>query len=152
MSRRKKPKPASKQPTVKFNIMAQTWRRVAVACRKDGFDKIADSIANSLEDERFMGVVRRLLDLGVDPVAKGESEKGPLTGMSFCLTGKLFEPRARIQELIRAAGGEVHSAVKKGTGYLVTGEKVGKSKIEKARAAGTEVIDEETLMGMIPDE
>ncbi len=115
-------------------------------------DKMADSVASSLEDERFMGVVKRLLDLGVDPVARGESEKGSLTGMSFCLTGKLFEPRARIQERIRAAGGEVHSAVKKGTGYLVTGEKVGKSKIEKARAAGTEVIDEETLMGMILDE
>jgi DNA ligase (NAD+) len=112
-------------------------------------DKIADSIANSLEDERFMGVVKRLLDLGVDPVARAESEKGSLTGMSFCLTGKLFEPRARIQERIRAAGGEVHSAVKKGTGYLVAGEKVGKSKIEKARAGGTEVIDEETLMKMI---
>ena len=115
-------------------------------------DKMADSVASSLEDERFMGVVKRLLDLGVDPVARGESEKGSLTGMSFCLTGKLFEPRARIQERIRAAGGEVHSVVKKGTGYLVTGEKVGKSKIEKARAAGTEVIDEETLMGMILDE
>lgn len=112
-------------------------------------DKIADSIANSLEDERFMGVVKRLLDLGVDPVARGESEKGSLFGMSFCLTGKLFEPRARIQERIRAAGGEVHSAVKKGTGYLVTGEKVGKSKIQKARDAGTEIIDEETLMGMM---
>jgi len=112
-------------------------------------EKMADSVARSLEDERFVGVLRKFLELGIDPVFVAEEASGSLAGMSFCITGKLARPRTAIQDEIRAAGGEVHSAVKKGTTYLVIGEKVGKTKIDKAKALGTEVIDETALERMM---
>jgi DNA ligase (NAD+) len=108
--------------------------------------KIAQSVAEALGDERFMAVVRRLLDLGLDPAAKPAAPStGPLAGRSFCVTGTLSRPRAQVHEEIRAAGGEVHDGVRKGTTYLVTGDKVGKAKIDKARAQGVLVIDEAGL-------
>lgn len=50
---------------------------------------------------------------------------------------------------ILARGGEVHSAVKKGTTYLVAGDKVGKAKLEAASKKGAEVIDEDRLRELL---
>ena len=52
---------------------------------------------------------------------------------------------------IRAAGGEVHDRVGKGTTYLVAGDKVGKSKLTAAEKRGTKVIDEAGLEKLIAD-
>jgi DNA ligase (NAD+) len=113
-------------------------------------EKIADSVALALEDERFTGVVDKLLELGIDSQAAGSGRvEGPLAGKSFCVTGKLSRPRMQIHERIRTAGGEVHKVVKRGTTYLVIGDKVGKTKIDKARKLGTEVISEAQLDAML---
>ncbi|MCA9581033.1 MAG: hypothetical protein KC416_04520, partial [Myxococcales bacterium] len=66
-------------------------------------------------------------------------------GKSFCVTGVLSKPRDVIHGWIRDAGGDVHTTVKKGTTYLVAGEKVGASKITAAEKKGTIVIDEGAL-------
>jgi hypothetical protein len=50
--KRNKPKPENKQPTVKFCLMFQTWFRIGAACRKDGFDAIADSITRHIAGRR----------------------------------------------------------------------------------------------------
>ncbi len=116
-------------------------------------DKIADSVASALEDARFMAVVRKLLDLGINPTAKRRDPAGgALEGLSFCVTGTLSRSRPEIHERIKAAGGEVHKSVGKKTRYLVAGDKVGRTKIAKAEASGAEVIDEETLRAMMGEE
>ena len=111
-------------------------------------EKIAASIADALADERFVAVLRELVALGIDPPAEGAAS-GPLAGRSFCITGALSQPRHAVQERIRAAGGEIHTAVKRGTGFLVAGADVGKTKLDKARALGTAVIDEAALARLI---
>jgi DNA ligase (NAD+) len=112
--------------------------------------KIAESVAASLKDEHFVGVLKKFLELGIDPVARLETgSPGALQGKSFCVTGKLGRPRNEIHESIKQAGGEIHSAVKKGTTYLVTGNAVGQTKIKQAQAKGTLVIDEAGLGSML---
>ncbi len=107
---------------------------------------IADAVAEALADARFMAVVRKFLSAGIDPVAEPSGAPGgPLAGSSVCVTGTLSRPRARIHEAIRTAGGEVHTAVRQGTTYLVAGEKVGRAKLDKARTLGTRVISEAEL-------
>ena len=51
--------------------------------------------------------------------------------------------------MIEFAGGIVQSAVTSKTRYLIAGENVGATKTEKARALGTEVIDEAKLIELL---
>ena len=56
--------------------------------------------------------------------------------------------REQASERIEAAGGKVTGSVSKKTDYLVAGADPG-SKLAKANEVGTEVIDEERLIGLI---
>jgi DNA ligase (NAD+) len=109
--------------------------------------KIAESVAAWLLEPANRELGEKLLRLGVraEQPAPAAPRQGPLTGSSFCATGVLSRPREQIHEAIRAAGGEIHDTVKKGTTYLVVGEKVGATKLDAARKRGTRVLDEAEL-------
>jgi DNA ligase (NAD+) len=112
--------------------------------------KIASSVAAYIADPTQRATLERLLELGVQAQTKRlEKVTGPLTGKSFCVTGTLSEPRENIHAAILARGGEVHTAVKKGTTYLVAGDKVGKAKLDAAIKRGAEVIDEDRLRALL---
>lgn len=94
----------------------------------------------------------RLAALGIDPVSERPAAvrtDGPLAGAGCVLTGSLSRPRGEFAALIEAAGGVVQSAVTSKTRYLIAGANVGATKTEKARALGTEVIDEARLMELL---
>ena len=94
----------------------------------------------------------RMAELGIDPVREEEAPvaaTGPLAGMGCVLTGTLSRPRGEYAEMIRRAGGVVQSSVTSKTRYLIAGENVGATKTEKARALGTEVIDEARLLELL---
>uniref|UniRef100_A0A6C0JQQ5 DNA ligase (NAD(+)) n=1 Tax=viral metagenome TaxID=1070528 RepID=A0A6C0JQQ5_9ZZZZ len=75
---------------------------------------------------------------------------GALTGMSVCFTGKLSMPRKEFEALVKTNGGTCKAGVTKGLTYLVTDDPdSGTSKNEKARALDVQVIDEETLLGLM---
>ncbi len=96
--------------------------------------------------------LRRLHDLGISPAGTPKSAtpaSGPLSGVTFVLTGTLSQPRSDYAARIEKAGGVVQSAVSSKTRYLVAGDNVGARKTEKARALGTEVIDERRLLEML---
>ena len=65
------------------------------------------------------------------------------------LTGTLSRPRGEYAELIRRAGGVVQGAVTSNTRYLIAGANTGATKTAKARALGTEVIDETKLVELL---
>jgi DNA ligase (NAD+) len=115
--------------------------------------KIVDSLSAYFEAPEQRAVAEKLLALGVvaeEPTRAAAVERsGPLSGMSFCVTGVLARPREVVHETIRAAGGEIHDRVKKGTTYLVAGEKVGDAKRKAAQKHGTQVIDEPELERML---
>ncbi len=113
--------------------------------------KIAESVAAWVRDPDSRSLVERLLAAGVVAVQpKIEvAAAGPLSGQSVCVTGVLSRRREDIHADIRAAGGDVHDTVKKGTVYLLAGEKVGKSKLDAAKKHGTKVIDERALDSLL---
>jgi DNA ligase (NAD+) len=118
--------------------------------------KIAESVKSFFADEVQRATVERLLALGVvanQPERSAEeigaAASGPLAGKSFCVTGTLSRPREEIHALIRAAGGEVHDSVRKGTTFLVAGAKVGQSKLTAAEKRGTKVLTEDELAAML---
>ena len=74
---------------------------------------------------------------------------GPLTGMTFVLTGTLPTlAREEAKQKIEAAGGKVVGSVSRKTTHLLAGEEAG-SKLEKAKELGVLVIDEAMLLEMI---
>ena len=98
------------------------------------------------------GYLERLLALGIDPVAQekaASATNGPLSGMTFVLTGTLSRPRSEIADQIKAAGGTVQESVTKHTRFLVAGDNVGATKISKARSLGTGVLDEAGLAALL---
>jgi len=113
--------------------------------------KLVESVRAYLSDAQSHALLERLLALGVSrpmPVAVPAAE-GPLTGSSFCVTGVLTRRREDVHADIRAHGGEVHDKIKQGTTYLVTGEKVGKAKLDAAKKFGTQVLTEAELTAML---
>ncbi len=113
--------------------------------------KIAQSVTRFFAEPANREVAGRLLALGVraEQPAPPPVEGGRLAGKSFCVTGTLSQSREEIQALIRAAGGEVHDSVRKGTTYLVAGEKVGQTKLAAAEKRGTKVLDEAALRALL---
>jgi DNA ligase (NAD+) len=124
---------------------------VAHASAIAGFGpKLVESARAFLADPVKRRLLERLRDLGVSrPQPRAVLSEGPLSGSSFCVTGVLTRRREDVHADIRARGGEVHDKIKQGTTYLVTGEKVGKSKLDAAKKLGTKILTEAELMQML---
>lgn len=109
---------------------------------------VAESIAAWFADEDNTALLQKFDDLGVKP--HFERKTGKLTGQSFVITGTLEGMgRDEAAARIRALGGTFQSSVAKDTTYLVTGGKVGASKLKKATEYGTEIIDESGLLKLL---
>lgn len=112
----------------------------------------ARAVLGFFDSEYGKSYLARLLALGIDPkraVAEEKAKEGPLVGVGCVLTGSLSRPRSEYAKLIELAGGVVQSSVTGKTRYLVAGANVGATKTEKAKALGTEVIDEEKLKELL---
>ena len=112
----------------------------------------AESIVTWFQDEKNRALVAELRELGLRFVA-GEEERpveGPLTGKTYVVTGTLERwSREEAKAALEAKGAKVSDSVSKKTTGLVVGESPG-SKLEKARRAGVEILDEaafEKLLG-----
>src|SRR5262249_47660113 len=94
--------------------------------------KMGESVVLWLTEPQNHGPLPKLGDrnVGRDQPLPEVAAGGKLAGQSFCVTGVLSRKREEVHAMIRAAGGEVHDTVKAGTTFLVTGDKVGKSKLD----------------------
>jgi DNA ligase (NAD+) len=115
--------------------------------------KVAESIFAFFREPHNRHLVERLktANLVFEHTVRQRKE-GPLTGMTFVLTGSL--PRMTREEAkskIEAAGGKVAAGVSKKTNWVVAGDDAG-SKLEKARSLNVPVIGEEELVAMLADD
>jgi DNA ligase (NAD+) len=109
---------------------------------------VAESVAAWFADEDNEQLLEKFEKLGVHP--HFERKTGALTGQNFVITGSLETMgRDEAAEKIRNLGGTFQSSVAKDTTYLVAGGKVGASKLKKAEAYGTKVIDEAALLKLL---
>ena len=112
---------------------------------------VAHHVHTFFRQPHNLAVINKLSEAGVDwpegPPAP-MAEDLPLAGLTFVLTGALSEPRDRIKERLSALGAKVAGSVSKKTDYVVAGEDAG-SKLDKARALGIGVLDEDGLKQLI---
>jgi DNA ligase (NAD+) len=93
------------------------------------------------------GIVDKLVMLGVKIKAKVH---GNLNGKSFCFTGASSRPRTELENLVKAAGGDVKSSVGKKLTYLVMADANStSSKAQAARKNGTVCLSEADFMKMV---
>ncbi len=109
---------------------------------------VAESLLAWFADEDNLALLQKFTDLGVKPFY--EKKSGKLNGMNFVVTGSLESMgRDEAAEKIRALGGTFQTSVAKDTTYLVAGGKVGASKLKKAEAYGTKIIDEPAFLELL---
>jgi DNA ligase (NAD+) len=114
---------------------------------------MAKTVHETLAEGRTRELIERLRGYGLRMEEEGPAPpaEGPLAGKTVVLTGtmpNLTRPEATAR--IEAAGGKVTGSVSKKTDYLVAGADPG-SKLTKAQELGTEVLDEEGLLALLPD-
>ena len=113
---------------------------------------IAEAIVDWFSRERNRKVLEKLKAAGVWPVGMGgqpSASSGPLSGMTFVVTGTLAGfSREGVKEFIEQHGGKVIDSVSRKTSALVLGEAPG-SKFQKAQELGVKVIGEEELRKMV---
>lgn len=108
---------------------------------------VAESIQGWLSDESNIRLLDKFAQLGVHPVPVQAG--GSLTGISFVITGALSVSRDELANQIRLRGGNFQTGVGKSTDYLVAGQRVGSSKLAKAKQLGVKVISEAQLMEIL---
>lgn len=115
----------------------------------EGIGKVvAESILAWFADEDNEALLTKFKDLGVRPVYSKKT--GTLSGKHFVVTGTLESmSRDEAADRIRAKGGIFQTSVAKDTDYLVAGGKVGASKLAKAKAYGTTVVDEAAFLMLL---
>lgn len=109
---------------------------------------VAESIIAWFADPDNEALLEKFARLGVRPHFSLVS--GKLAGVNIVITGSLeIMSRDEAADKIRSLGGTFQTSVAKDTTYLVTGGKVGESKLKKARAYGTKVIKEKEFLELL---
>jgi DNA ligase (NAD+) len=112
-------------------------------------DVVAESIVAWFADEDNVKLLADLKSLGVEPLSES-SVALPLDGKSYVVTGTLSSMgREEAEDKLRALGATVTSGVTKNTTALITGEKPGKSKTDKADKLGISRLSEAEFLRLI---
>ncbi|MFT6827981.1 MAG: DNA ligase (NAD+) [Roseivirga sp.] len=118
-------------------------------------DRIAQSVIDFFADEAHLKVVQKLKTAGVQLESLHEEmvqEGNALVDKTFVISGVFSQfSRDELQDKIKANGGKVISSISKKLDYLVAGDKMGPSKLEKATQLGVKIISEEEFIQMITD-
>jgi DNA ligase (NAD+) len=111
---------------------------------------VARSVRQFLDEPHNRDVIEALQAAGVTwPKSEPAPRRPPGASKTFVLTGTLSGmSRDEARAAIEAKGHKVAGSVSKKTDYVVAGEDAG-SKLDKARALGIEVLEEEEFIAML---
>jgi DNA ligase (NAD+) len=116
-------------------------------------NKIAESIVIWFSKDQNIRIVKRLKEHGLrfelkDEPLEGKTDK--LKGLSIIISGT-FEKFSRdeLKAIIELNGGKNVSSISAKTDYLIAGENIGPSKLEKAQKLKIPIISEDEFMQLI---
>ncbi len=112
-------------------------------------DVTANSVLRYFADEENKVELARLKAAGVVPFVEKRVTEGAFAGENVVLTGGLASmTRSEAQQKIEALGGTAQSSVTRKTTLVIAGTDAG-SKLEKARALGIRILDEQEFLAML---
>jgi DNA ligase (NAD+) len=113
----------------------------------------AESLLDYFKDSRHLDQLEKLKSAGlqfqiIDKEVILASEK--LTGKTFIISG-VFETYSRdeLTEIIQSNGGKILSSISSKLSYLVAGDNMGPSKLEKAQKLNIPLISDQELLAII---
>ena len=116
-------------------------------------ERIAESVIEYFQLEKNQQLIARLREAGLQFEIENDlvsSENQKFVGLSFVVSGVFTGyDREELKKAIKSLGGKVLSSVSGSTDYLVAGDKMGPSKLEKANKLGVQIISEEEFNKMV---
>lgn len=114
-------------------------------------ERIAESVVQYFAEAKHRMGIERMKAAGLTFTAvQKESLGSGLSGKTLVISGVFAKhSRDEIKAMIEAHGGKVGSGVTGKTDYLVAGDGIGPSKLEKATQLGVNIIDEDTFLTLI---
>lgn len=114
--------------------------------------KIAESIVKYFSDARNIENIERLKAKEVKFAIEntGEPTSSIFAGLSFVVSGVFTSfSRDELKALIENHGGAVKGSISKNTNFVVAGENMGPSKLEKAEKLGVTILNEQEFISKI---
>ena len=119
-------------------------------------EKITQSILLYFSNEQNRMLVERLRQAGLKLEADEEDLSGHtdrLQGKSIVISGVFaLHSRDEYKDLIEKHGGKNVGSISKKTSFILAGDNMGPSKLEKAQKLGIPIIDENEFLSMIAEE
>ena len=116
-------------------------------------EKIAQSILNFFSNETNRTLIQRLKDAGLT-LQRSEEERADYTdklyGLSIVISGVFTHySRDEYKAMIEKNGGKNVSSISAKTSFILAGENMGPSKLDKANKLGIKIINEEEFLKLI---
>lgn len=115
-------------------------------------ERIAASVVDFILDAANVAIVNRMKAAGLQFSLSQEelsSRTDALAGKSFVISGVFEMSRTDLKKAIENNGGKVNSSLSSKTDFLVRGENMGPSKLEKAEKLGITMISEQEFLQLI---
>ena len=115
-------------------------------------DRIALSVIDYFSKAEHMAIIERLRDSGVqlEQHTSLQPKSDILNGASMVVSGTFkYHSRDEYKLLIEQHGGKILAAVSAKTNYILAGDNMGPSKLEKANKLGVKLLTEEEFLKMI---
>jgi DNA ligase (NAD+) len=123
---------------------------------RDVGERIAQSVVDFLKDSENLEMIENLKNYGLQfkqtNLNKIKIIEDKLAGKTFLFSGTFSHSREDLQNKVLEFGGKLGSGVSKNLDYLVAGENMGPSKLEKAQKLKINMIDEKAFFTMIGGE
>lgn len=116
-------------------------------------DRIAESVVSFFANPVNMNLIDRLRKSGLQFALSEDAmaaKTDKLNGFSFVISGTFaLHSRDEYKTMIIQNGGKNSGSVSKNTDYILAGDNMGPSKLEKAEKLGVKIIDETTFLDML---
>lgn len=116
-------------------------------------DVIARSVVDYFASEKNRMIVERLKKYGLQMSVVSSSEDNgsdKLAGMNIVISGVFANhTRDEYKAMIEKHGGKNVSSISSKTTFVLAGEKMGPSKLQKAESLGVKIVDENTFLKML---
>lgn len=114
--------------------------------------RIAESLVEYWADPKHVEQIEKLRATGLQFVSEEKEvvlASDKLAGKTFIISGTFERSRDELKDIIEQNGGKILSSISAKLNYLVAGDNMGPSKLEKATKLNIPIISDEELLKMI---